>query len=321
MVSGHRNLTIVTHHFVRDLARSRYPAIKGLDLAVFREQLDYIRKTYTPVTVQDTVGALRDRTVQLPPNPVLLTFDDGYLDHYTNVFPLLEEFGIQGAFFPPVGAVMEDRVLRVNKIHFLLASMSDPEEVSARMLELVHRYRGSHELPNDDEYRRRYAVADRFDLAEVIFIKRLLQKGLPEPVAESVSATLFAEYVTADEAAFSAELYMSQPQLKTMIRAGMFVGSHGRNHRWLDTLDPDEQASEVDASLEFLRSLGAETNDWVMCYPYGGYDQALLKLLRDRSCAMGLSVELGRADLDTVDPLVVPRIDTNDILKALPAGA
>jgi len=249
----------------------------------------------------------------MPPNPVLLTFDDGYIDHYTNVFPLLDEYGIQGAFFPPVRAIMEDRVLRVNKIHFLLASITNPAAAIDRMLELVDLCRDSHDLESNDHYRDLYAVANRFDPAEVIFIKRLLQKGLPEDVAESVTDALFCEFVTADEAAFSAELYMSPDQLKTMVRAGMSVGSHGRDHRWLNTLEPQEQAEEVDASLEFLGALGAETDDWVMCYPYGGYDASLLAILRDRSCAMGLSVELGKTDLDAVDPMVLPRIDTNDV--------
>ena len=35
----------------------------------------------------------------LPAKPVVLTFDDGYLDIYTEVFPLLTRFGMIGTFF------------------------------------------------------------------------------------------------------------------------------------------------------------------------------------------------------------------------------
>jgi peptidoglycan/xylan/chitin deacetylase (PgdA/CDA1 family) len=35
----------------------------------------------------------------LPEKPIILTFDDGYRDAYTTVFPLLQEYGLVGTFF------------------------------------------------------------------------------------------------------------------------------------------------------------------------------------------------------------------------------
>ena len=37
------NLTIVMYHYVRDLNNSRYPDIKGLDINLFKEQINYMR--------------------------------------------------------------------------------------------------------------------------------------------------------------------------------------------------------------------------------------------------------------------------------------
>ena len=45
----------------------------------------------------------------LPENSVLLTFDDGYIDHYTNVFPLLAEMGIP-AFFSMPGKIIAQNI-------------------------------------------------------------------------------------------------------------------------------------------------------------------------------------------------------------------
>jgi peptidoglycan/xylan/chitin deacetylase (PgdA/CDA1 family) len=42
--------------------------------------------------------ALSDGT-PLPAKPVVLSFDDGYIDHYVNVFPALKEYGSTGTFF------------------------------------------------------------------------------------------------------------------------------------------------------------------------------------------------------------------------------
>ena len=36
---------------------------------------------------------------ELPENPVLITFDDGYLDNYTNAYPILKKYGFKAMIF------------------------------------------------------------------------------------------------------------------------------------------------------------------------------------------------------------------------------
>ena len=60
--------------------------------------------------------------LKLPSKALLLTFDDGYADHFNNVFPVLKEYNIQGSFYIPAKTVIDHQVLDVNKLHFILAS-------------------------------------------------------------------------------------------------------------------------------------------------------------------------------------------------------
>ena len=73
-------------------------------------------------------------------------------------------------------------------------------------------------------------------------LKRLLQRELPEPVRAEIVRRLFAEHVTADEAAFACELYMSVDQIACLRRHGMHIGSHGYTHAWLNHLSSEAQA-------------------------------------------------------------------------------
>ena len=305
-------LSIVMYHYVRDLARTRYPAIKGRDLAAFRGQLDYIARHHTVVTAGQVVAAVKGGE-SLPDDAAWLTFDDGYSDHYSAVFPLLHERGWQGSFFPSASTVLYGDLLDVNRIHFILAAQPDAQPVLAAIRRFVEERRCDGVVRPFDEYWRDLAQPSRFDPAEVVFIKRMLQQGLPEDLRNELTRNLFERYVSVDPAAFAGELYMTADQLRTMIRCGMYVGSHGARHYWLDRLDPARQAAEVDASLDFLEALGAPTEDWVMCYPYGAYNGTLLPLLKERGCAVGLTTRVAVARPGVDDALALPRLDTNDL--------
>ncbi|MFO7780442.1 MAG: polysaccharide deacetylase family protein [Spirochaetia bacterium] len=308
-----RRATIVTYHFVRDLAISKYPEIKARTVREFQGQLDHIETAYTVITMEELVSTIEDPGCELPENALLLTFDDGYLDHYESVFPLLSERGMQGSFFPPALPVEEHVVLDVNKIHFILAAVKDKTEIVRTLFGMLSDYASSEALNTDQEYYEQLAVPSRYDTAEVVFIKRMLQKELPELVRQDIVNRLFVEFVTRDEPSFSRGLYMQTDHMIEMREAGMFFGAHGHSHRWLNTLSPDSQQEEIDRSVKLLEKIGAETDRWVMCYPHGAYDQSLLSLLRRAQCAAGLTIDVGIADLDSNDSLRLPRIDTNDL--------
>jgi hypothetical protein len=219
------DLTIVTYHYVHDAHQTRYPRLKARRFSEFQTQLDYIASNYTAVTAQQVVAALRGNA-KLPPKAVWLTFDDGYLDHFVNVFPELRKRNMQGAFFPPARAVMARALLDVNKIHFILASQADPAPVLTRLREFIADHAGEDQL-GYESYWRLHAKPSPYDGADVVFIKRMLQTVLPETLRVECLGSLFREFVSADPQSFGAELYVSTEQLREMIEGGMYVGSHG----------------------------------------------------------------------------------------------
>jgi peptidoglycan/xylan/chitin deacetylase (PgdA/CDA1 family) len=65
----------------------------------FRAQMAWLREDgWETVTLYDLIYALA-LGWELPEKPVILTFDDGYVDNYENAFPILQEFGFTGTFF------------------------------------------------------------------------------------------------------------------------------------------------------------------------------------------------------------------------------
>jgi peptidoglycan/xylan/chitin deacetylase (PgdA/CDA1 family) len=65
---------------------------------VFSAQMDYLECAgYTAITPSRIADAIAGRGA-LPPKPVILTFDDGYANQYTDAFPILKRHGMTGAF-------------------------------------------------------------------------------------------------------------------------------------------------------------------------------------------------------------------------------
>ena len=59
--------------------------------------------------------------------------------------------------------------------------------------------------------------------------------------------------------------------------------------------------------------MGARTNNWVMCYPYGSYNKETLKILREKNCLIGLTTKTGMSNLNQAKLLELNRYDTNDL--------
>lgn len=303
-------LYISMYHYTRDLAHSRYSDIKGMDISLFRKQLEFFAHNFNVVSMEQVIDAVQNGET-IPENAILLTFDDGYIDHYTYAFPLLEEFGFQGSFFIPGKTFTTHQLLDVNKIHYILASA----EIGKLVMDLKERmnfYRGiEFEYPSNDELFNTYAVANRFDSKETIFVKRILQTVLPETLRNRISSDLFEKYVGVSEEQLAYELYMTEEQIRTMKRHGMFIGLHGYDHYWLGKLKTDQMKADVDKAFETMDEF-IDHNAWVMNYPYGNYNEGVLDYVKSKGAILGLTTEVRVADIGKDAALELPRLDCND---------
>ena len=302
-------VNIIMYHYVREIKNSKYPKIKGLEISGFRRQLDYFTDNFNIIKAEDVINFVKNG-VNLPEKSCLLTFDDGYKDHLIFVLPELLKRNLQGSFFPPVRPVIEREILDVNRIHFILASTNN----LADLVNDVNKLSIEHGITSSElnYFKSQYAIPSRYDTADVMYVKHVLQHALSEDIRSSISSKLFRAYVNRNELDFADELYLSFDETKKLIDSGMYVGSHGYRHLWLDKESYDSQLSEIDLSLKFLKDVGASTNNWIMCYPYGAYNKNTLRIITERNCAVGLTTKVGIAEVKRNFSLELSRFDTND---------
>ena len=303
------DLTIVMYHYIRPIIGSEFPGIKGLEIEGFKRQLDFLENNYSIVSSEQVIDKII-KNKELPPKACWLTFDDGFKDHYQYVLPELINRNLSGAFFPPRAPIKESKLLDVHSIHHILSCTDDINKLVTDLNDLCLQLGMTNEQIH--AYYKEYGVANRFDNADTIFIKRMLQHVLPIQIRNEITSILFEKIVGVPEAEFSSRLYMNIDEVRKLVSSGMYVGSHGSMHYWLDRISSQKQKVDISSSVEFLEEVGAPTSNWIMCYPYGAYNNTTLSLLKDLGASIGITTEARKANLGIDNPLTLPRLDTND---------
>ena len=94
-----KQIPILMYH---SIAQSTNPKFKQLAVlpASFAEQMAYLyNHQYTPITVTQLINARSNNTFILPERSVVLTFDDGFADFFTEALPVLKQYGFVATLY------------------------------------------------------------------------------------------------------------------------------------------------------------------------------------------------------------------------------
>lgn len=142
-----RGIKVLMYHRIVDDPRLVQGHWTCVDVKEFRKQLEMLdRWGFTPITFED-YRLFQSGELNLPRKPVILTFDDGYLDTYTAAYPLLQEFGVKAVVF-----VFADQKTRTN---YWDRHLNLPEATLMNRREIVEMYEagfeiGSHSIMHAD---------------------------------------------------------------------------------------------------------------------------------------------------------------------------
>lgn len=93
-IKSAKNIVILNYHKVED---------KEISLSIpiddFEKQIAYLKENnFHTISPEEFCAAMEGRG-ELPENPLMITFDDGYLDNYTNAYPILKRYGFKAVIF------------------------------------------------------------------------------------------------------------------------------------------------------------------------------------------------------------------------------
>jgi peptidoglycan/xylan/chitin deacetylase (PgdA/CDA1 family) len=90
---------ILMYHSISDHASPKFKPFT-VSPQLFAEHMAYLNQhRYTPITVSQFVAALLQKGPRLPRRPVVLTFDDGFADFYTEALPILKRYAFPATLY------------------------------------------------------------------------------------------------------------------------------------------------------------------------------------------------------------------------------
>jgi len=269
-----------------------------VDYETFRRQMEWLRSS---TQVLDETGLLSLAASRRTPGGELysaVTFDDGYVDCFTLVKPILDGLGIRAIFFIPV-ELLKSRLLGWWDIAAYLLKKSKHRQITVRGC----------------AYELGPALAGSFKRILNVFKLELAENtcGLLAELADACKV----QPPALDKQ--SAEL-MTWEQVREMRKAGHAIGSHALTHRPLATLTSDEQAREIHESRRELQGvLGDEIRSFA--YPVGGprhFNETSVNLVRTAGYQQAFSFNTGIAGLPIADRYRIARESAKsfELLKA-----
>jgi peptidoglycan/xylan/chitin deacetylase (PgdA/CDA1 family) len=239
------------YHRIGEASLTEYdPNVFSCDEANFAEHMQYIKKRFTVVTLNDLAEILKGKITDK--RYALITFDDGYIDNYSKAFPILLENKISATFFLATNFMNNAEIPWWDRIAYLIRH-AQVEEVK---------------LKNWPES----VVLCKNNLATSIRqVLELVKVNNGSTIADVIAELEQKLQIPNTELTNNKPLFMTWDMAREMSDAGMEFGSQTCSHRIMSHLSVDEQDHEAKASKELIEK-ELNTKIKAFAYPVGGKD-------------------------------------------------
>lgn len=239
-------ILVINHHRIGDAAKTRFDRGVFSDTAEGLDRQITMLKRRMPIIAGEELEALTSGKRAITRTYGVITFDDGYLDNYTQAFPVLQHHNVPAIFFPVTQYAGTNTLTWWDQIAFLVRN-------STTGIAAVNTPAPLHLQLSGDREADIHAVLRHYKRADnrngTLFLQQLSQStGVAVPDA--------------------GRRFLSWDEARQMQQAGMEFGSHTCSHTILSQQTEAEQRWELTESRAILeRELGTRIHS--LAYPVG----------------------------------------------------
>ncbi|HZQ25970.1 MAG TPA: polysaccharide deacetylase family protein [Terriglobales bacterium] len=230
-----------------------------IDAKTFRRQLRILKQRYNVISPQQLRVSLQDGK-PLPSGSVLLTCDDGLVNHATEMLPTLQEEGLACLFFVTAASVQEDaQLMWYDELYLMM--MEVPMQQFAKAIREVVGLEVRTKAGRRSLWAQVLKVLSGRTLGDLRQIVRQLRGRV------GLSDEWRAAYLN-DPVLRRRFQLLNREEVKALASAGMTIGSHTISHPMLSHISAERAREEMGESRRMLEeALGRPV--WALAYPYG----------------------------------------------------
>lgn len=265
---------IIPYHMVTSSPNCFFPAIST---QLFERQLRHFAKYYHLVSLEEIVT--RVRTGKSIRKCVAITFDDGFLDNYTEAYPLLKKYNSPATIFLTTGSIETGEVpwfikfrymfMKTKKTFFQII-LTEPKSFIIRTPQ--QKFRASQEIMNHLR-----GVSDH----KRVFWFNWLKSALEVNDFSELSGTM-----------------LNWKQIKEMSQNGLSFGAHTVSHPILTQVSLEQARKEILKSQKAIET-ALDKEVTTFAYPFGKrkqYSEEIKSILKKAVFQCAVTTEPGVND-------------------------
>ena len=259
----------------------------------FVEQMQWLSENRTLVSMSDIDRAHRGEGA-IPDGAVAVNFDDGFLNNYTEAWPVLEEYEIPATIYLATGFIGTGRMVWSDRIEAAILN-------TTRRDIHIELDGGARSWPLSSNQERVTAFGE---------IKKLC-KAMADDIKEKTVADVETKTGFVPDPVHPLYAFMNWSQVREM-NASPFIdfGGHTIDHVSLSRVPRDEMHRQIDVSLDKISSeLMSQCRHF--SYPEGqsgDYNEDVIDYLKSRNISISPSAIDGRNLFPGTDPFHIRRI-------------
>lgn len=228
--------------------------LQGLKPSWLTEHLDYLSRHYQFLSLSNILDCY-ERHQSIPSNSVVITFDDGFRDNFTNAYPILQRYHVPATVFLATGCVSSGELPWPQQVGYLFQKTKVDRLCHITTKEISVTLKS----PRDRNFARTTVrkVLGHMPRVErersIVELSGLLQVDIPR------------------------DRMLTWDQVKTMQNGGIEFGAHSFSHPWMALLSPEEARGEMETSLHDIQNrCGIKRPPFV--FPAGSFTPDLVKM-------------------------------------------
>jgi peptidoglycan/xylan/chitin deacetylase (PgdA/CDA1 family) len=287
-----KGLRILAYHRVLDDNTNTFPFdgdVISANSEDFYQQMKFVSSHFDVISFADLYQCEIENR-DWPERALIVTFDDGYRDNYTNAYPILKAFNIPATIFLVTGHIGQAKLFWWDAVaycvkHTRLATKDFPE-ISAQPLQLQNRKEDA--------------------------IQQILNwiKLVPDEVSRAFVAQLPEELEVEMPQKVSAGMHLSWDEVKEMAANKIEFGSHTVTHPVLANVCEEQLERELSESKKTIeQKLNKEVLS--LAYPVGRktkFNKLAQTIAANQGFRYAVSYEEGIVFQEACDRYAMPRV-------------